>query len=115
MKLFLLLSLLVTGTNLVSAARRGPQLHGRNVPYVVKHGMFAGGLGGQSNSHATNVPIYRRQASTSGGCDPEGQITIKAPKTNIFAGLTNDESVAVTAFLHEQESLNLTAAANATR
>ncbi|KAL8725493.1 MAG: hypothetical protein Q9166_007313 [cf. Caloplaca sp. 2 TL-2023] len=41
-------------------------------------------------------------------------LTTKAPKTNIFAGLTNEEAAAVTSFLHGQRSLNLTAAANAT-
>ncbi|KZT51209.1 amine oxidase [Calocera cornea HHB12733] len=40
--------------------------------------------------------------------------TITAPKKNIWLGLTEDEVAAVTSFAHNQTSLNLTAAVNAT-
>ncbi|KAL8725316.1 MAG: hypothetical protein Q9181_006455 [Wetmoreana brouardii] len=76
--------------------------------------MFGASHTGQSSHHGRRDSIHRRQAPESTGCNLDSQITIKAPKTNIFAGLTNDEAAAVTTFLHAQESLNLTAAANAT-
>ncbi len=98
----------------LSLARRGPRLRGR-VPPVVKHGVFPASLTPHSSEHARRAPINRRQASNSTGCSTGSQITIKAPKTNIFAGLTDDEAAAVTLFLHGQKSLNLTAAADATR
>ena len=58
------------------------------------------------------APINRRQASS---CDSSSQLTTKAPKPNIFAGLTDQETADVTSFLHDQTALNLTVAANATR
>ncbi len=98
----------------LSLARRGSRLRGRNSP-VVKHGVFPASLVSHGSEHARRAPIHRRQASNSTSCDTGSQLTVKAPKPNIFAGLTNDEAAAVTLFLHGQKSLNLTAAADATR
>ncbi|KAL8639331.1 MAG: hypothetical protein Q9228_003623 [Teloschistes exilis] len=67
------------------------------------------------SANERRAPVERRQASDSTGCDPDSQLSVKAPKSNIFAGLTADETVAVTKFLHDEKSLNLTAASNATR
>ena len=36
--------------------------------------------------------------------------TTSAPKTNVWASLSNDEAASVISFLHEQPALNLTAA-----
>ena len=57
--------------------------------------------------------ISSRETPASSGCS-DGTIITAAPKSNIFAGLTNDELANVTAFLHQQKSLNLTAVSNAT-
>lgn len=89
-------------------------LHGSG-PRVVKHGMFSKGPLEQSRRNARRASVERRQAANPTGCSSGGQIIATAPKSNIFAGLTNDEAAAVTSFLHDQKSLNLTAAANATR
>lgn len=83
--------------------------------HTVKHGMFPGSLREHSSRHARRAPITRRQDPSASGCGSHSQPTTKAPKTNIFAGLTDDEAAAVTAYLHAQKSLNLTAAADATR
>lgn len=64
------------------------------------------------NSHGPRSHVAKRQ--DSGECNYSGEITASAPKKNVFWGLTTEENVAVTAFLHEQEELNLTAAVNAT-
>ena len=86
-------------------------------PHVVKHGMFPGSINkhsGQSSKFGKRAPIVRRQASSNASCGSETPLTTKAPKANIFAGLTDDEAAAVTSFLHSQSSLNLTAVVNAT-
>ena len=83
--------------------------------HIVKHGMFPARLGKHGLGHGRRVPLARRQLSASNGCSSTTQLTTKAPKSNIFLGLTDDEAAAVTAFLHDQEELNLTAAASATR
>ena len=86
-------------------------------PHIVKHGMFPGSINkhsGESSKFGKRSPINRRQAGPPASCGSGNLLTTKAPKSNIFAGLTNDEAAAVTSFLHGQSSLNLTAAANAT-
>ena len=83
--------------------------------HIVKHGMFPARLGKHGLSHGRRAPFARRQVSTSNGCGSATQLTTKAPKSNIFLGLTDDEAAAITTFLHDQEKLNLTAAVNATR
>ena len=40
---------------------------------------------------------------------------VDAPKANVWDALTNDEAAAVIGFLHNQTTLNLTVAENATR
>ena len=83
--------------------------------HIVKHGMFPARVGKHGLGHEQRVPLARRQLSASNGCGSTTQLTTKAPKSNIFLGLTDDEAAAVTAFLHDQKELNLTAAASATR
>lgn len=112
MLLFLLLTLF--GLLDFSYARLGSTLP-RSSPHVVKHGMFPDHHVRHSSRHVRKASVDRRQAADPTSCSPDSQISTKAPKTNIFAGLTDDEAAAVTTFLHGQESLNLTAAANATR
>ena len=86
---------------------------GRGVtPQIVKHGMFKSIPGHPGSKFAKRAPINRRQAS--GNCASNSQLTVTAPKSNIFAGLTDDEAAAVTTFLHGQTSLNLTAITMAT-
>ena len=83
-------------------------------PQLVKHGILQNDPTRRSSTYG-RAPIAPRQASNSGSCASSNQITTKAPKSNIFLGLTDDEAAAVTSFLHGQTSLNLTAAAMATR
>ncbi|KAL9609939.1 MAG: hypothetical protein Q9167_005335 [Letrouitia subvulpina] len=83
-------------------------------PHVVKHGMFPISFTERSSEDGRRAPISRREAPSQTGCGSGSQITTKAPKANIFADLIDDEAAAVTSFLHDQKSLNLTAAANAT-
>lgn len=59
---------------------------------------------GSSNSQLENEVI----------CSDSAELAATAPLTNIFAGLSSQEAADVTAFLHSQKSLNLTANANAT-
>ena len=47
-------------------------------------------------------------------CTSSTEFVVKAPSTNIFLGLSDQEAADVTSFLHTQDSLNLTAATNAT-
>ncbi|KAH7060686.1 copper amine oxidase [Macrophomina phaseolina] len=56
---------------------------------------------------------HAKRQATGSQCAPPGAQTIQAPKSNIWAGLTEQEAAEVTAWLHEQLSLNLTAAARA--
>ena len=84
-------------------------------PRVTKHGMFPASLKKNSNGIWGRAPRERRQAADPTNCGSGTEINTKAPKKNIFAGLTNEEAAAVTSFLHDQKSLNLTATANATR
>ena len=98
----------------VSSARLGPPSRGTH-PHTIKHGMFPGSFSKRSSRLDRRASTHRRQDPSGTGCGTGSQISTKAPKNNIFAGLTNDEAAAVTSFLHHQESLNLTAAAEATR
>ena len=118
--LFIYLLVLIAAPSLSFAGLR----HGEHEPqpHVTKHGMFPGGRTRNVGRHRPRAPatqpgapLGRRQDPVHTSCASSGQITTKAPKTNIFAGLTDDEAAAVTSFLHDQKSLNLTAAANATR
>lgn len=84
-------------------------------PRVTKHAMFPASLTKHSNGSWRRAPLERRQASNPTSCGSGSQIYTKAPKKNIFAGLTDEEAAAVTSFLHDQRSLNLTASATATR
>ncbi|EKG22116.1 Copper amine oxidase [Macrophomina phaseolina MS6] len=56
---------------------------------------------------------HAKRQATGSQCAPPGAQTIQAPKSNIWAGLNEQEAAEVTAWLHEQLSLNLTAAARA--
>ena len=115
MLLFLYLLALIAAP-VVSFSKQARGLRGSS-PHVVKHGMFPGSINkhsGQSSKFGKRVPVNRRQAGSPASCDSGNPLTTKAPKSNIFAGLTNDEAAAVTSFLHAQSILNLTAAATAT-
>ena len=48
-----------------------------------------------------------------GSCDADATINVKAPKTNVWADLTREETTSVIAWLFDQKDLNLTAAATA--
>lgn len=115
MVLFLYLLILVTAP-VFSFSKQARGLHGLS-PHIIKHGIFPGSINkhsGQSSKFGKRAPINRRQASPPAFCGSGNPLTTKAPKSNIFAGLTNDEAAAVTSYLHSQSSLNLTAAATAT-
>ncbi len=59
-------------------------------------------------------PRRQQHAKRVGTCASGAQLSVKAPKKNIFAGLSDQEAADATAFLHSQKTLNLTASANAT-
>lgn len=89
----------------------------RPSPHIVKHGMFPGSINkhsGQRSKFGKRAPISPRQVGRPASCSSGNPLTTKAAKSNIFAGLTNDDAAAVTSFLHGQSNLNLTAAATAT-
>ena len=115
--LLLYLLVLVAASNLTFARYR-PLPRGVK-PQVVKHGMFGGTPAKHSNGHARTSPLYRRQApnnypSPAAACGSKIPITAKAPRTNIFASLNDQEAADVTSYLHSQKSLNLTIFAEAT-
>ena len=115
MVLFLYLLVLVIAP-VLSFAKGVPGFRGLS-PNGIKHGMSPGSIHkrvGQSSTFGRGAPLSRRQASPPASCGSGNPLTTKAPKSNIFAGLTNDEAAAVTSFLHSQSSLNLTAASTAT-
>lgn len=51
--------------------------------------------------------MKRQNAGSS--CASPGAQQISAPKSNIWGGLTDVEAASITAWLHNQQSLNLTA------
>lgn len=57
----------------------------------------------------------KRSAPAPAACAPNQEVSVKAPRRNIFNGLDGKEVADVTSFLHKQKSLNLTAAGKATR
>ena len=116
--LFQYFLLLIAAANFSFARLPDRQVHKRpgsqkRSPAVANHGMFKGDTNKPSSEQWRNNPLRRRQSSGgSPSCGSTSQLTIAAPKSNIFLGLTTDEAVAVTQFLHD--NLNLTAASNAT-
>ncbi|EEU33975.1 uncharacterized protein NECHADRAFT_94780 [Fusarium vanettenii 77-13-4] len=59
-------------------------------------------------------PHSLRRPSKRQGCSSGKEVTITAPSKNIFQGLTDHEYAQVTAYLHQQKELNLTAVVNST-
>ncbi|KAI4252160.1 MAG: hypothetical protein LQ352_004444, partial [Teloschistes flavicans] len=108
------LLVLLAAVNL-AYTRRSSLLQRHGTLPLVNHGMFPSTQTGHYSGNGPRAPVERRQAPESSGCDANSQLSVTAPKSNIFAGLTTDETIAITAFLHDQKSLNLTAASNATR
>ncbi|KAL6364234.1 hypothetical protein LRP88_02151 [Fusarium phalaenopsidis] len=64
--------------------------------------------GPAARSHSLRRPSKRQ------GCSSGKEVTITAPSKNIFQGLTDHEYAQVTAYLHQQKELNLTAVVNST-
>lgn len=112
MLFFYVLNLIAAAT--FSLARLGNRQRGSD-PQLVQHGMFPDRVMKHSSRHVRRASVDRRQVANSTSCGSGSQLSANAPRRNIFAGLTNDEAAAVTSFLHDQKSLNVTAAANATR
>ena len=81
-------------------------------PLTTNHGRFPENILQASPKNQRRSMIVRKDASS---CNPAQENSIKAPKANIFQGLTDDEAAAVTSFLHDQPKLNLTAGSNATK
>ena len=71
-------------------------------------------VGSASASASILADKQAASANKAGGGCSDGTITVTAPKTNIFGGLSDDEFANVTSFLHQQKRLNLTAVSNAT-
>ena len=68
-----------------------------------------------AQSHSLARPRTPRDDSTSTEkCEPSQNNAIAAPRKNIFQSLTDKEYADVTAYLHAQEDLNLTAIVNST-
>ena len=75
--------------------------------------------GGRGKRHLTaalskSAGIQSRDVNETVTCAEAAATTIKAPKTNIWGSLTNDEAASVVAWLFAQEDLNLTISDNAT-
>ncbi|BGP51602.1 hypothetical protein JCM10450v2_007552 [Rhodotorula kratochvilovae] len=64
-------------------------------------------------SFNTDVSTNQYNASAYNLTDIPSAPTVQAPRKNIWAGLSTEEAADVVAFLHKQEALNLTAAADA--
>ena len=108
--LFLYSLLLVAVSDLVSSRQPIGSYHP-----IVTHGRFPDNVIRPNSEYGRRSFPDRRQTPSASTCNSGQQISIKAPKANIFEGLTDDEAAAVTSFLHDQKALNLTAAASATR
>lgn len=68
----------------------------------------------EATAPAVKAVVIQDSVANASQIDPSYAPTVTAPKDNVFASLTNDEAAAVIKFCHEQDSLNLTAAENAT-
>ena len=68
--------------------------------------------GPAARPHSLNGPAGRRRTTST--CASGADLTITAPKKNIFAGLSDQDFADITSFLHAQDALNLTAVANST-
>lgn len=55
----------------------------------------------------------KREVNETASCTEAPATTIKAPKSNIWGQLTNDEAASVVAWLFAQEDLNLTTSEDA--
>ncbi|KAB5578137.1 copper amine oxidase [Coniochaeta sp. 2T2.1] len=74
---------------------------------------------GRGKRHLTaalskSAGIQRRDVNETASCSEAAATTIKAPKTNVWGSLTNDEAASVVAWLFAQEDLNLTISDDAT-
>ena len=68
-----------------------------------------------AQSHSLARPRTPQDDATSTNrCESSRDIAIAAPRKNIFQSLTDKEYADVTAYLHTQEDLNLTAIVNST-
>ncbi|GAA5855142.1 hypothetical protein JCM9279_001967 [Rhodotorula babjevae] len=78
--------------------------------YVKPNRLLARPLPAGFNTHISSNQYDTTEFKTSGAAEAP---TVKAPRKNVWAGLTTDEAASVVAFLHNQTALNLTAAADA--
>lgn len=63
---------------------------------------------------AARYHSLNRYEPESSECASNKDVPVKAPWKNIFQSLTDQEYADVTAYLHKQDKLNLTAIANST-
>ncbi|KAM0240142.1 hypothetical protein ACHAP5_008062 [Fusarium lateritium] len=66
------------------------------------------------NGPAARYHSLNRYEAESSECASHKDVLVKAPRGNIFQSLTDQEYANVTAYLHKQEGLNLTAIVNST-
>lgn len=95
-----------------------------SLPFLAPASARPGVSSPASIPHSLNRPLrYRRDGhgkgqdegeSPAAECNYGQDVSIKAPRQNIFQGLTSREYAEVTAYLHEQQELNLTAIVNST-
>jgi len=78
--------------------------------YVKPNRLLSRPLPAGFNAHVSAKQYDTTEFKSSGVSEAP---TVKAPRKNVWAGLTNDEAASVVAFLHNQTALNLTAAADA--
>ncbi|KAL6922703.1 hypothetical protein FSST1_006729 [Fusarium sambucinum] len=67
-----------------------------------------------SEGPAARYHYLNRYKIETSQCDSDKEVGVKAPWKNIFQSLTDQEYADVTAYLHNQEELNLTAIVNST-
>lgn len=96
---------------LAAAVQAAPKVDRLRMPYSYLQKLAA--VQEASSSFAV-VNENDAAASNSSQIDPTFAPTVTAAKDNIFDSLTIEEAASVVKFCHEQDSLNLTAAANAT-
>ncbi|KAK7427647.1 hypothetical protein QQZ08_005922 [Neonectria magnoliae] len=85
------------------------------VPFLGQVFARPGISGPAAQPHSLDRPSKRRDGGAPvSGCSSGKDVAITAPKKNIFQSLTDREYADVTAYLHAQEELNLTAVVNST-
>ena len=85
------------------------------VPFLGQALARPGVSGPAARPHSLNrLSMRSNNGGSKSSCKASADVTVNAPKQNIFQTLTDREYADVTAFLHAQDELNLTAVVNST-